>query len=270
MPHHFSKWYNSVFTKKKTNRHGQKGTCGIVYSEMNLPFTAKGMVPDLIINPHAIPSRMTIGHLIECVQSKLASKKGTIADSTPFSLDTIDHDGLYKTVDDIAAGLSELGLEAHGEEVMYNPFTGKKYRSKIFMGPTFYHRLKHMSSEKIHARATGRMEVLRRQPVEGRAKDGGLRFGEMERDAVLAHGAAHFLKDRLFYNSDPFQVPVCNNCGQMAINKNGLGKVDDVLYCKACNVFADHISMVAMPYAFKLVASELRACGIKMDLRSQY
>ena len=234
------------------------------------------MIPDLIINPHAIPSRMTIGHLIECVQSKLAAMSGQMADSTPFTLDEEEHDGLYKRVDDIAAGLQALGMEPHGEEVMFNPFTGRKYRSRIFMGPTFYHRLKHMSSEKIHARATGRMEVLRRQPVEGRAKDGGLRFGEMERDAVLAHGAAHFLKDRLFYNSDPFEVPVCNNCGQMAINKkerNDRDKSqqsnDGVLYCKACNLFPENISMVTMPYTFKLVASELRACGIRMDLRPQ-
>ena len=255
---------------------GQKGTCGIVYAEHNLPFTASGMIPDLIINPHAIPSRMTIGHLIECVQSKLAAMSGQMADSTPFTLDEEEHDGLYKRVDDIAAGLQALGMEPHGEEVMFNPFTGRKYRSRIFMGPTFYHRLKHMSSEKIHARATGRMEVLRRQPVEGRAKDGGLRFGEMERDAVLAHGAAHFLKDRLFYNSDPFEVPVCNNCGQMAINKKerddrdkSQQSNDGVLYCKACNLFPENISMVTMPYTFKLVASELRACGIRMDLRPQ-
>ena len=252
----------------------------MVYTCENLPFTGNGMVPDLIINPHAIPSRMTIGHLIECVQSKLAAMVGRIADSTPFRLSDDDHDGLYKTVDEIAMELRKLGMEEHGEEDMYNPFTGKMYRTKIFMGPTFYHRLKHMSSEKIHARATGRMEVLRRQPVEGRAKDGGLRFGEMERDACLAHGTAHFLRDRLFYNSDPYEVPVCNQCGQMEINKRekleGKKKSDDkqkrfrdVLYCKACDVYADHITMVALPYAFKLVASELASCGIRMDLRPQ-
>ena len=191
---------------KFASRHGQKGTIGITYRQEDMPFTSEGIVPDLIINPHAIPSRMTIAHLIECQLSKVSSLRGYEGDATPFT---------EVTVDSVSRLLREHGYQSRGFEVMYNGHTGRKLVAQVFLGPTYYQRLRHMVDDKIHARARGPVQILTRQPVEGRARDGGLRFGEMERDCMISHGASAFLKERLFEVSDAFRVHVCEICGLM-------------------------------------------------------
>ena len=191
---------------KFASRHGQKGTIGVTYRQEDMPFTAEGITPDIIINPHAIPSRMTIAHLIECLLSKVATLKGFEGDATPFT---------DVTVDGVSALLREQGYQSRGFEVLYHGHTGRKLKSQVFFGPTYYQRLRHMVDDKIHARARGPVQIMTRQPVEGRARDGGLRFGEMERDCMIAHGAASFLKERLFEVSDAFRVHICEICGLM-------------------------------------------------------
>jgi len=191
---------------KFASRHGQKGTIGVTYRQEDMPFTSYGLVPDLIINPHAIPSRMTIAHLIECLLSKVGSIRGSEGDATPFT---------DVTITQISNILREHGFQQRGFEIMYNGHTGKKLVAQVFLGPTYYQRLRHMVDDKIHARARGPTQILTRQPVEGRAKDGGLRFGEMERDCMIAHGASAFLKERLMDVSDAFRVHICEICGLM-------------------------------------------------------
>jgi len=177
---------------KFASRHGQKGTIGMTYRQEDMPFTCEGIVPDIIVNPHAIPSRMTVGHLVECLLGKVSAILGTEGDATPFME--------LLTVDSISAVLKEFGYQKHGNECMYNGHTGRPLSSLIFLGPTFYQRLKHLVDDKIHARARGPVTMLTRQPMEGRAREGGLRMGEMERDCLISHGAANFLRDRLYSN----------------------------------------------------------------------
>ncbi|KAI9810248.1 MAG: DNA-dependent RNA polymerase II [Pycnora praestabilis] len=191
---------------KFASRHGQKGTIGITYRQEDMPFSKEGLVPDIIINPHAIPSRMTIAHLIECQLSKVSSLRGFEGDATPFT---------EVTVDSVSKLLREHGYQSRGFEEMYNGHTGRKMVAQVFLGPTYYQRLRHMVDDKIHARARGPVQILTRQPVEGRARDGGLRFGEMERDCMISHGASAFLKERLFEVSDAFRVHICDICGLM-------------------------------------------------------
>lgn len=240
---------------KFASRHGQKGTVGMTYRQEDMPFTSEGITPDIIVNPHAIPSRMTIGHLIECLLSKVGALLGVEGDATPF---------MEMDVDDISAVLHGFGYEKRGTEVLYNGHTGLHLDSRIFIGPTYYQRLKHMVDDKIHARSRGPLQKLTRQPMEGRAAEGGLRFGEMERDCLISHGSANFLRDRLFVNSDMFRVHVCARCGFFAqsdaANKN--------FFCtsKSCEGQAQDVAQVHLPYACKLLFQELMAMSIAPKL----
>lgn len=232
---------------KFASRHGQKGTCGITYRTEDMPFTAEGITPDLILNPHAIPSRMTIGHLIETLLAKVCALKGREGDATAFT---------EVTVEDISTELKALGYQSRGLEVMYNGYTGRKLQSQIFIGPTYYQRLKHLVDDKIHSRCRGPVNVLTRQPMDGRANDGGLRFGEMERDCLIAHGMAYFLQERMLYSSDAYALPVCDLCGIIAITdiKNNINR------CQSCK--STNVSMIQIPYSAKLLFQELMTMHI--------
>ena len=229
-------------------RSAQKGTIGAIYSQEDLPFTADGMVPDIIMNPHAIPSRMTINQLIESLGSLLTVETGDRLTTTAFTTKSTD------IVDKIRKSLVARGMNPNGTHQMFNGFTGDPIEAEVFMGPTYYQRLRHMVSAKLHSRSHGECQVLTRQPLEGRAREGGLRFGEMERDCMISHGAAAFLKERLLDMSDYFEVDICDNCHQIS-------RAGQCPFCKH-----DQITRIQMPYACKLLFHELEAMCLKIDL----
>ena len=238
---------------KFSSRHGQKGTCGLIIPECDMPYTKNGLKPDIIINPHAIPSRMTIGQLKETLLGKVLVHLGLFGDGTSFG----DLD-----VKTIAEKLQDQGYESYGNEVMYDGLTGEQFQTSIFIGPVFYQRLKHMVNDKQHSRSIGPMVNLTRQPAEGRSRDGGFRIGEMERDVMLAHGISRFCRERLYDVSDKYSVHVCKKCGMIAqYNDEGnamLGKFNfSVHKCSICDNMTD-FAYAEIPYAFKLMAQELQ------------
>ena len=234
---------------KFCSRHGQKGTVGMILEPEDMPQTASGIVPDIIINPHCIPSRMTIAHLMETLMGRVGAEIGAVGDGSPFT--DVSVDGLSRMLRD------ELNLEPYTNEVMYCGTTGKQMKTSIFMGPIFYQRLKHMVDDKIHSRSSGPLVMLTRQPAEGRARDGGLRFGEMERDCMVAHGASEFLKEIMMEKSDNFQCFVCKSCGLLGqVNpKAGIYK------CTSCDTVTD-FCQIRVPYAYKLFLQELESMSI--------
>jgi DNA-directed RNA polymerase II subunit RPB2 len=232
-----------VIGDKFSSRHGQKGTIGNIIPEEDMPFTKNGLKPDIIINPHAIPSRMTIAQLKETLLGKVLLQLGLFGDGTSF--------GEYD-IKDICKHLQGVGFESHGNEVMYNGYTGEQLESSIFIGPAFYQRLKHMVSDKIHSRSFGPRVNLTRQPAEGRSRAGGLRYGEMERDCMCSHGASNFNKERLYDMSDAFSVHTCKKCGLIAAY-NDKRKIHE---CKTCENSTD-FAYVEIPYACKLLFQEL-------------
>jgi hypothetical protein len=245
------------------SRHGQKGTIGITMSHADMPFTNRGITPDMVMNPNALPSRMTIGQLIEVLVGKVSALKGHETDGTPFrELD----------IDSMRDELKSLGYDETGEEEMYNGMTGKKINMKIFIGPIYYMRLKHLVSDKIHARARGPRTLLTHQPPEGRSRDGGLRFGEMERDSMLAHGLSRFLKERLMETADAYETHICDSCGLFAQrmlrkdNKSYSTK-KDIYWCPACKN-KTNISKIRIPYAFKLLLQEMMSMNIAPRVRT--
>ena len=247
-----------IFGDKFSSRHGQKGTVGNIIPECDMPFTKDGHRPDIIINPHAIPSRMTIGQLKETLLGKVLLELGMFGDGTSFG--NLD-------VKTIATELQNLGYESYGNEVLYNGLTGEQLETSIFIGPVFYQRLKHMVTDKQHSRSIGPMVNLTRQPAEGRSRDGGFRIGEMERDVMIAHGMTRFCKERMFDVSDKYSTYVCRKCGMVApYNDGNNSKLYDssdyiVHCCNTCDNRTD-FAKVEIPYAYKLMAQELQTINV--------
>ena len=249
-----------TYGDKFSSRHGQKGTCGNIIPECDMPFTKEGLRPDIIINPHAIPSRMTIAQLKETLLGKVLLELGMFGDGTSFG--NLD-------VKTIIQELQKLGYESYGNEVMYNGLTGEQLETSIFIGPVFYQRLKHMVSDKQHSRSIGPMVNLTRQPAEGRSRDGGFRIGEMERDVMIAHGMSKFCRERLYDVSDKYSVYVCKKCGMMASYNDGnnnskyaASAADFSIHkCNTCQNMTD-FAKVDIPYAYKLLSQELQTINI--------
>lgn len=236
---------------KFASRHGQKGTIGMNYRQEDMPFTVEGIVPDIIVNPHAIPSRMTIAQLIECLLGKVVVFQGCEGDATPFT---------DVTVDEIAKRLHAMGYQKHGNEAIYQGHTGRPLNTRVFIGPTFYQRLKHLVDDKVHSRARGPVAMLTRQPLEGRSRDGGLRMGEMERDCLITHGCAAFIRDRFFLNSDQYRIHICERCGYTA--QANLKKMTYECRTPTCVGRPTKICQIEIPYACKLLFQELQSMCI--------
>jgi DNA-directed RNA polymerase II subunit RPB2 len=234
---------------KFSSRHGQKGTVGMILKPEDMPQTASGIVPDIIINPHCIPSRMTIAQLMETLLGKIGCELGSLGDGSPFNT---------TTVADLSRVLRDnLGMEPHGNEILYNGHTGRQMETSVFVGPCFYQRLRHCSADKLHSRASGPLVMLTRQPAEGRAREGGLRFGEMERDCVAAHGITEFTKERFMECSDAFRCWSCRDCGLIAV----ASPKDGIWSCRGCGNTTD-FSQIEIPYAYKLLLQELETMCI--------
>jgi DNA-directed RNA polymerase II subunit RPB2 len=241
---------------KFSSRHGQKGTVGMILNPEDMPQTASGLVPDIIINPHCIPSRMTIAQLMETLLGKMGSELGCLGDGSPFNEVTLE--GITKIMRD------NLGMEPQGNEILYNGFTGRQMETSIFMGPCYYQRLRHCSADKMHSRSSGPLVMLTRQPAEGRAREGGLRFGEMERDAVAAHGVTEFTKERLMECSDLFRCWSCQDCGLIAI----VNPREGIWNCRGCGN-TTNFSAIEIPYAYKLLLQELETMCISSRIITQ-
>jgi DNA-directed RNA polymerase subunit B' len=228
-------------------RHGQKGVIGLIADERDMPFNENGMVPDICVNPHAIPSRMTVGFLLETLGAKAGSLGGHIIDATPF-------DG--NNGKEFGQELAKYGFKPDGKEALYNGATGERIESQIFTGIMYYQKLKYLVSTKIRARARGPVQILTRQPTEGKAREGGLKFGEMERDCLIGHGTSMALMERLLEESDKVTELVCENCGMIAVND----QIRKKTFCPVCG--ESNVQPVEMSYAFKLLLNELKAMGV--------
>lgn len=233
---------------KFASRHGQKGVIGMLVNQEDLPYSEDGVVPDIMINPHAFPSRMTVGQFMESLGGKAASLRGTIVDGSAF---------LGEKFDSIKNVLEQYGFKQTGKETMYDGRTGKKFPADVYMGVVYYQKLHHMVADKIHSRARGQVQMLTKQPTEGRARGGGLRFGEMERDCLIAYGASMMLKDRLLEESDKAEINVCERCGLLAYYDVKQRR----FICRVCGE-KSKISSVVIAYAFKLLLQEMMSLNV--------
>jgi DNA-directed RNA polymerase II subunit RPB2 len=259
---------------KFSSRCGQKGTVGTVIRECDMPFTKDGLRPDLIINPHCIPSRMTINQLIECTFGKVGVTKGNAIDCTPF----INKGPKHEIIGNM---LNHYGFHSTGNELLYNGLTGEQIESVFFMGPTYYTRLKHMTQDKINHRAGGPRDALTRQTNHGRSKNGGLRIGDMERDCVIAHGMGSFMYDSMMTRGDSYRMAICNQTGTIAIYNRetdslfspmvdgpiGFEKIDNETFVPhLISKYGREFSIVEVPYCFKLLLQELASMQVHMRL----
>jgi len=235
--------------------HGQKGIVGFIAPENDIPFSVNGIRPDIMFNPHGIPSRMTVGYLMDVLAGKVAALSGLIQDASPFSGETIDS---------LENNLKKLGFRQDGKEVMYNGITGKRMPVKIFIGNMFYLKLKYMVANAMHSRASGKIALLTRQPIEGRSRGGALRLGEMEQQALVGHGASLLLKER--YDSDKVVIHLCSQCGSIVVDD----QIHNKRVCSLCH--SNQVEPVEVSYAFKLLIEELQGLHLltKFDLKNKY
>lgn len=241
---------------KFTSRFGQKGVIALINKQTDMPFSASGIIPDILFSPHGVPSRMTVSHLLELIGGKVGALSGRYIDGTSFD---------SEVEGDLRQQLLELGFRENGTETLYNGHTGEQFTAKIYIGNMYYMKLKYMVANKIQSRARGPIQLLTRQPTEGRAKEGGLRLGEMEKDTFVAHGASLLLKER--FDSDKTLVPVCESCGIIAVYDEYKNKK----YCPLCGDNVE-ISNIEVSYAFKLILDEFKSLGIypKLQLKNKY
>ena len=233
---------------KFASRHGQKGVVGLLAKAEDLPYTADGISPDVLINPHAFPSRMTVGMMMESITGKAAAIRGKKVDASAF---------VGEKMEDVKDVMEDAGFKYSGKEIMYDGRTGKRFPVEVFIGVVYYQKLHHMVADKIHARARGQVQMLTKQPTEGRARGGGLRFGEMERDCIIAYGASMILKDRLLDESDKSDIFVCERCGLVAYHDVKQRK----FHCRVCEN-KGKVSSVSVAYAFKLLLQEMSSLAI--------
>jgi DNA-directed RNA polymerase III subunit RPC2 len=237
---------------KFASRHGQKGVCGLIVREEDMPFNEYGHVPDLIMNPHGFPSRMTVGKLLELLVGKAGLMEGRQAYASAFGEEL----GSADTAESASEALIRSGLNYAGKDVFYSGTNGEPLDAYVFSGPVFYQKLKHMVLDKAHARARGPRAVLTRQPTEGRSRDGGLRLGEMERDCLIAYGASNLIMERLMHSSDAFSASVCLTCGLLQYQN----------WCQYCRS-GEHVADIRLPYACKLLFQELQSMNVLPRLR---
>lgn len=243
---------------KFSSRHGQKGVVGTIVQQEDFPFSERGICPDLIMNPHGFPSRMTVGKMIELLGGKAGVSSGRFHYGSAFG----EPSGHADKVDDISRTLVEHGFNYSGKDLLYSGISGKPLQAYIFMGPIYYQKLKHMVLDKMHSRASGPRTTLTRQPTQGKSRDGGLRIGEMERDCLVAYGASMLIYERMMLSSDSYEAQVCGKCGLLGYYNYKLKKS----FCSMCKN-GDNMSALKLPYACKLLFQELQSINVVPQLK---